>query len=479
MSDFVVRVHQFVTYLHQRLKRNSRFVDRGENFRDVFRFTSCQVDPSLVRPAEVEHLLGDCTKARQELGWRPEVGKEEALAETMRYYADTERVSRKSNLALLGRTVAGEPPITACIVGCGVIAQEHLKILKRMTNARVAALCDVNSDSARALGQRFAVERTYDNVEEMLNAERPRVLHVLTPPQSHARLAKEAMRRGCNVLLEKPMGVTAQDARQIADLAKANGVHACVGHNKVYDPVVVQARRLVESGALGDILWVESYCGFDLGSNPASRYLAPGGERHWTFQLPGGLFQNLAPHPLSVALEFLGAPTRIHAHARYGRVLPHAPTDELRILLETESASGLVTVSIAASPRLEYLNIFGTRMIIFVDLLNKWLVAQKVIRGMPKPISRAVMNLRQGLTLIRGTLSGMGKVLMKRWTPYDGMAILIREYYASIQEQRSPPVSAEDGVRVMEIMDQAWEQVGTHRCSAYAAEKDEVAPARV
>jgi predicted dehydrogenase/nucleoside-diphosphate-sugar epimerase len=399
-------------------------------------------------------------RAKSLLGWRPQVGKEEGLAETMSWHARREQASRRADLAALRQVPREAASLTACLVGCGMIGQEHLKILSRMPGARVAAVCDANLASAKALADRFKVPRSYDNVEAMLNAEKPQVLHVLTPPQSHLRLAELAFQRGCNVLVEKPMAVDAAEARRMAELAARKGLALCVGHNKLYDPVVVRARRLVESGELGDLLWVESYCGFDMGNNLDSRYMLPGGETHWTFQIPGGLYQNLAPHPLCLALELLGKPTGISACARYGRVLPHASTDELRVLLETPSACGLVTVSLAASPRLEYLNIFGTRMIVSVDILNQWLVAQKVARGIPKPISRAAGNLSQGWTILRETLSGTLKVLRKRWTPYEGMEILIREFYASLRENRPAPVTAEEGVAVMEVMDRVWEIIG-------------------
>jgi len=398
--------------------------------------------------------------AKRVLGWRPETGKQAALGETMQFLAGREQVGRRADLSLLGKPVKGAPPVTACLVGCGAIAETHLKILSRMKNAEVLAICDVNEKAAWDLANRFNVARTYDDVAAMLDAERPRVLHILTPPQSHAHYAELAAEKGCNALVEKPMAMNASEARQMADHAAEHGVRICVDHNHLYDPVIVRARRLIESGALGDIIWVESYYGFNLGANPHSRYMLPGGEKHWTFQLPGGLYQNLAPHPLCLALELLGQPTNIHAHAAYGRVLPHAPTDELRIVLETPGAAGLVTVSIAASPRFQYLKVFGTKMVLSVDLLNKWLIAQKALRGVPKPISRAISNLGHGCTVLRGTLSGMIKVLCKRWTPYEGMDLLIREFYASLQENREPPVGTEEAIRVMEVMDKAWDLIG-------------------
>jgi predicted dehydrogenase len=234
----------------------------------------------------------------------------------------------------------------------------------------------------------------------------------------------------------------------------------CVDHNHLYDPVVVRARRMIESGELGDILWVESYYGFDLGNNPDSRYLLPGGEKHWTFALPGGLYQNLASHPLSLALDVLGKPTKIAAHARYGRVLPHATTDELRILLETPMASGMVVVSLAASPRSQFLTIYGTKMTLSVDVLNKWIIAQGTIKGLPKPISRALMHMKHGTTILGGTVSSFFKVLRGSWTYTDGMAILIRDFYASLHDITRPaPVTADEGVATMDIMDEAWRQL--------------------
>ena len=418
-------------------------------------------------PFHPAHLVGchvrltySNEKARGVLGWHPQTPKETALAETMQYHARQEQVSRRANLGLLGQGVQGKPPITACLVGCGVIAETHLHILRGMKNAKVMAVSDVSQEAARKLAQRFGVPHIYEDVEKMLDAEKPGVLHILTPPQSHVRYAEIAARRGCNVLVEKPMAVNALEARQMEAHAVRHGVQICVDHNHLYDPVVVRARRLVESGALGDIIWVESYYGFNLGDNPHSRYMLPGGENHWTFELPGGLYHNLVAHPLCLALQLLGMPTRIQAHARYGRVLPHAPTDELRILLETANASGLVTVSLAASPRFQYLNIFGTKMALSVDLLNKWIVPQRVMRGMPKAISRAIVNARRGVTILKGTVGGMIKVLARRWTPFDGMDILIREFYASLQENREPPVSGKEGIEVMEVMDETWRLIG-------------------
>jgi len=399
-------------------------------------------------------------KAKDILGWRPRVSKNDALAATAAHFAQKESFSRRADIRFVGRPPADAKPLKTCLIGCGMIAQVHADILKKTPNARLVAVCDTNREAAEKLSTRYHIPHAYTRVEEMFAAERPDAVHILTPPQSHAEYAALAAEHGVNILVEKPMALDSQESLKMADAAEKSGVMLCVDHNHLYDPVMIETRKMLELHELGDIIWVESYYGFDLGHNRASRYMLPGGEKHWTFQIPGGLYQNLAPHPLSLALDVLGAPTKISAHAKYARILPHAPNDELRILMETPEASGLVTVSLAAAPRQHYLHIFGTEKTVFADLLNKWIIVHGAAKGLPKPIARAMMNVRHGCTVLKGTLSGMAKVITRRWTPYDGVNILVREFYRSLQTGEDPPVTPREAIAVMNIMDETWRQIG-------------------
>lgn len=398
-------------------------------------------------------------RARQALGWRPVIGKTEALARTMQALAERESLSRRANLDLLRRVQVMRPPVGVAIIGCGGTAEVHLRILDQIPGIRVLGVCDPDAKAARRVARQFMVLHTYTDVHEMLEKEKPQVVHILTPPQWHAVLTEIAATHGAHILVEKPMAVTAKEARFMAEIAGKCGVRLCVDHNLLYDPPVVQARRLIESGDLGEVIWVESYYGLDLAHTPGNRYLLPGGERHWAFQLPGGLYQTVAAHPLSLALDMLGKPARVQAHARYGRVLPYATTDELRILLETPRASGLAVVSLAASPRFQYLNIYGTQMALFIDLLNKWVLVQRTARGVPQPVAQTVRAFRQGSSILRGTLSEMFRFFRRNWTYYDGMELLVKDFYSALQENRPPPVPGEEGILTMDVMDEVWQQI--------------------
>ncbi|MFO7956948.1 MAG: NAD-dependent epimerase/dehydratase family protein [Candidatus Brocadiia bacterium] len=423
--------------------------------------------PSPIHPVVLKQCVTPTwysnSRAKEILGWRPVAGKEEALAETMRDFARRESLSRRATLKALREPLSPEPALSSCIIGGGAIAQEHLRVLKTMPNAKPLAVCDLQLEAARQTAAQWGVPHAYADAAKMLREQSPDIVHVVTPPQSHLELSRMALEGGAHVLVEKPMALDAAEAHQMAGIARERGLKLCVDHNHLYDPTMVKARRFIESGAIGDVIWVESYYGFNLADNPTSRYMLPGGEKHWTFDIPGGLYQNLAPHPLCLALELLGEPDEVHTCARYGKVLPHAPTDELRVMLETPEACGMVTVSIAASPRMQWLNIYGTGGMLFVDLLNKWVVRQSTVRGVPKPVARALLNLRQAATVGLGTLGGMLKVACRKWTPYDGMQVLVREFYRAVQLDKEPPVTAREGVEVMEVMDRIWRSVGDEK----------------
>ena len=74
------------------------------------------------------------------------------------------------------------------------------------------------------------------------------------------------------------MALNATDAAAIVAIAKCNGVQVCIGHNHVFDPPMIEARKLIADRALGEILYAESWYGVNLGANLSARYMIPGGK---------------------------------------------------------------------------------------------------------------------------------------------------------------------------------------------------------
>ena len=117
------------------------------------------------------------------------------------------------------------------IVGCGKIADQHVQAIRRIPDGQVVAACDREPLMARQLAERFRIGGCFDDVEEMLRATSPDVVHVTTPPQSHHALGLQCLDAGSHVYLEKPFTVTAAEAESLIELAQRRGLSLTAGHN--------------------------------------------------------------------------------------------------------------------------------------------------------------------------------------------------------------------------------------------------------
>lgn len=399
-------------------------------------------------------------RAKRILGWHPRVGSKEAMGKTMIWFKQKTTVFKDADLKLTHATIELKKSLHVGIVGCGVIAQTHGDILKKIKNARIVGLCDCNAEAAFQMAQSYGGLKTYTNLETMLKREQVDVVHILTPPQSHKDLTLQAAQQKCHVFVEKPMAMNTDEAKAMVEASKANHIKLCIGHNHLFDPPMVQARRLIAKGALGQILYAESWYGFNLGENLTSRYLLTGAEKHWAMNLPGKLYQNLIAHPISVLTDIIGCPDEIHAMATSAHLVKAMNTDELKVMIRCNQKVGWLTVSLAVNPRYQFLNIYGTNMCLFVDFLNKTLVKHATAKMIPKPLARAMFNLSTARVLAFCTLANFFKVLTKKFTYFDGTEILIKQFYKSITEDIEIPVSGEEGLRSMEMMDEIWRQIG-------------------
>ncbi|HEX2056703.1 MAG TPA: Gfo/Idh/MocA family oxidoreductase [Nitrospiraceae bacterium] len=329
------------------------------------------------------------------------------------------------------------------IVGCGEIAPTHARFIAEQKQGRLVGVCDMDGHKARTFAESFGVERSYQDLDMLLEEQKPDVVHVLTPPQSHAAVAIAAMEAGCHVLVEKPMAVSSEEADAMIRVSRTQGVKLCVNHNQLFEPIMLEALRLLRDGALGEIISVESQYGLNFVSDP---------ERPWVEALPGGIFQNLAPHPLYLSLEFLGDPVELHASTLSTGVLDSNSPDELRIVMKGERVIGQVALSLGIRPNVNFLRISGTGATVHVDFAGRTLRVER-LRALPKAVARALFNLELAGQLTVATFSNALKLVTRRLKPYQGHGNLIRAFYRSIADHSPAPVSVEAARRVVGVYD--------------------------
>jgi predicted dehydrogenase len=98
-------------------------------------------------------------------------------------------------------------PCRVALVGCGQIADAHLQEVRKIAGAQLVAVCDRHRDLARQAAARFGVPGVYDDLDALLREARPDVLHVTTPPQTHAAVAKQALAAGVHMYVKKPFDI--------------------------------------------------------------------------------------------------------------------------------------------------------------------------------------------------------------------------------------------------------------------------------
>jgi predicted dehydrogenase len=147
------------------------------------------------------------------------------------------------------------------IAGCGHAARIHVGRLSALDGVRLVGCADTDLDAARALaaslppGETGAPEAFADH-RELLARVAPDALAIFTPHLSHYRLAMDALQAGCHTFVEKPLTTSAQEADDIARLARARGLTVAVGHQFRLRPSLVEARRLLAEGRVGPLRMV-------------------------------------------------------------------------------------------------------------------------------------------------------------------------------------------------------------------------------
>lgn len=343
------------------------------------------------------------------------------------------------------------------IVGCGLNSDYHLRFAKTYPGARIVGLVDLDLDRARRVADHHEIPGAFADLAELVKQADPDVVHILTPPKTHFALAKEAIQLGRHVLIEKPMTLNLEDAAALFELARRHRVKLCAMHNHFYDPCMLKARDLIESGRLGRIVNIESHYGLNTRIPAFRDYPAPN-VLPWLYELPGSVYHDFLPHPLYVLLEYTGRPNGVKVLSRAHGELPHGLPDEIRVLVDGEQALGTVTISFAAKPHLHVLRIYGTRMMVEVDFGTMTTVVHPT-SSLPKAAQKATYNLSWSWQLATSTFRNVWGFLRGKIKPYQGMEILIHRFYDAVSSGGEPPVSEQQALRVVETMDALFKQL--------------------
>ncbi len=128
------------------------------------------------------------------------------------------------------------------IIGAGVMGANHGRVARSMPEFTVTAICDPDPDRAAAVAAALDTAATSDLDEAIRDAD---AVVLATPSETHAELGLRILKAGRDLLVEKPIATTLDDAQRLVEAAQANDRVLMVGHVERFNPAVVELTTLV------------------------------------------------------------------------------------------------------------------------------------------------------------------------------------------------------------------------------------------
>ena len=137
-------------------------------------------------------------------------------------------------------------------IGAGYFSHFHYDAWSRIPEVEIAALHDRDAAKAASVAAQYGIPRTYAEVAEMLDAEQPDFVDIITPPPTHLDFVRMAADRGLHIICQKPLAPTYAECVELVETARQAGVRLMVHENFRWQPWYREIKRLLVGGELGE-----------------------------------------------------------------------------------------------------------------------------------------------------------------------------------------------------------------------------------
>lgn len=311
------------------------------------------------------------------------------------------------------------------VIGVGEMGKRHAENMRRhVPEAQLIAIADVSAARVKQVANELEVEHAYTSVEEMLERKDIHAVVIGTPDKFHASVIKAAAAAGKEILCEKPLAITLEDAQSALEAVARAGVRLQVGFMRRYDPAYAAARKRVEAGEIGAPVVFKSV-GRDKDEPPLSAYQSG---------VNGMLFYTNTIHDFDMARWLMqDEVTEVHSYttsairpelAEYGDIV--AGVVNLKF-----SEGGIGNIDSHAQALYAYdvrTEIIGSKGSVFVG----------TIQGVPATFL---------------TSAGGSAVLADHFLSRFADAYLLeaRDFIQTVLSGKAPRINGDDGLRALEI----------------------------
>jgi predicted dehydrogenase len=324
------------------------------------------------------------------------------------------------------------------LIGAGGIAGAHLRGYQQITGqAEVTAVADVEIERARQRAAEAGGARAFTDYGDMLATADLDAVDICLPHHLHADAIIAAARAGKAILCEKPLCLTADEAKAVREAVADAGVTLMCAHNQLYFPTVGRARELIGDGALGRVYELSTFDSFRHRADAAAM-----GWRADRSQVGGGELIDTGYHPTYLLLHLADSePTEVTAMLSRHRLEYMDGEDSARVLVRF--ASGVVG-----------------------EIVTSW------------AYDPAPGTMRFSVVGDEGSLASDGRSLTYRQRgqdpvtthlgDLDGFAAEVADFVACVREGRRPLNTEEEGIAVLKVILAAYRSAEEKRVVALA-----------
>ena len=176
--------------------------------------------------------------------------------------AKDDSVLSQTMQAIEEKAIDAEKKVRVGIIGTGWIAEAHIEQYKKFPDVELVAMADLIPGKAEKFCRRHGIDPAtihfYPDHKSMLENEQLDAVSICTYNATHAVCAIDSLNAGVNVLLEKPFTVTLDEAVEVMKAEKASGKILSIGFQPRMDPNMQQIKKIVESGTLGEVYYIQT-----------------------------------------------------------------------------------------------------------------------------------------------------------------------------------------------------------------------------
>jgi UDP-N-acetylglucosamine 3-dehydrogenase len=318
--------------------------------------------------------------------------------------------------------VSTERPLRAGVVGLGMMGRNHVRVWdEAIAGVELVAVADPDPIAvARATAGRRA--RGFEDAERMLAEEELDLVSIVAPTSLHLPVTLAALRAGANVLVEKPIAATRDEAVEMISAAEASGRMLTVGHIERFNPAIRELRRRLDAGELGRIFQVKAT---RLGPFPARIRDV-------------GVVVDLGPHDLDVMRYLVDSePTRLYAETER-RI--HTEHEDLfnGIIKFANGVVGVLDINWLTPTKRRTLTVTGERGMFLADY-----IAQDLVLFSNPDAVETWVNAGTGARITSVGEGEMTRFSIRRQEP---LAVELDEFARAVRAGDPPPVSPRDAI---------------------------------